>query len=248
MNNKYTLIRLVESGSVECVKLLLEAVADVNAKDGLGSALCHAVYNDYWEDNTEMIKFLIGAGAEIDSLSLKTAVSESIERDLGTLLKEGADVNGTDNEGNTVLFMSPIRFSDRRLNCYKLLLQEPIKVNVTNNHGFNALTHLLNDYCMHRPDGCLLDEFAMLLFAAGETPDKTIVRVPEYLKPSTEIGLKNICREAIRKHLLEVSNVNLFVRVPQLPLPRLMTSYLLYNVTLDQTSVRPPALVPLADV
>ena len=50
---------------------------------------------------------------------------------------------------------------------------------------------------------------------------------PEYLKPSAELCVKNICRETIRKHLLQMSDVNLF------PLPQLMTSYLLYDVTLD---------------
>ena len=42
----------------------------------------------------------------------------------------------------------------------------------------------------------------------------------------------NICRETISKHLLQMRDVNLFVRVPRLPLPRLMMSYLLYDVKL----------------
>ena len=74
----------------------------------------------------------------------------------------------------------------------------------------------------------------MLFFAAGETVDESNIReVSEYLSLSAEISLMNICRETIRKHLLPMSDVNLFVRVPRLPLPRLMTSYLLYDVTLD---------------
>ena len=73
-----------------------------------------------------------------------------------------------------------------------------------------------------------------MLFAAGESVDQTKVKkVPHYLKPSAEIYLKNICRETNRKHLLQMNDVNLFVRVPQLGLPHLMTSYLLHDVTLD---------------
>ena len=49
----------------------------------------------------------------------------------------------------------------------------------------------------------------------------------------TEHSLKNICREAIRSHLLQMSEVNLFVRVPSLPLPKALQSYLLYDQALD---------------
>ena len=42
-----------------------------------------------------------------------------------------------------------------------------------------------------------------------------------------------LCREAIRKHLLQMSPVNLFVQIPQLGLPTLLQEYLLFNVALD---------------
>ena len=58
--------------------------------------------------------------------------------------------------------------------------------------------------------------------------------MPDYVKLSAENSLKNICREATRNHLLSIDDVNLFVRVPQLPLPQLMMSFLLYDVTLDK--------------
>ena len=99
-------------------------------------------------------------------------------------------------------------------------------------------------------DGPHCSTFAMLLLSAGETVEKdrrirllkllnenngiAPVEVPEYLRSSAEICLKNIGRETIRKHLLKMSNMNLFYRVQQLPLPKLMTSYLLYDVTLEE--------------
>ena len=46
-------------------------------------------------------------------------------------------------------------------------------------------------------------------------------------------SLKHLCRWSIRNHLLEISLENLFVRLPQLVLPPLLVSYLLYNVSLD---------------
>ena len=74
----------------------------------------------------------------------------------------------------------------------------------------------------------------MLLFAAGENVDETKVeKVPYYLKQSKDISLINICRETIRKHLLQMSDVNLVHKVLRLSLPSLMTSYLLYDVAVE---------------
>ena len=59
----------------------------------------------------------------------------------------------------------------------------------------------------------------------------------KYLKkaiPEPELSLKNICRESIRNHLLQMSNVNLFARVPKLPLPKALQSYLLYYQALQE--------------
>ena len=77
------------------------------------------------------------------------------------------------------------------------------------------------------------DRRMRLLRLFNQNDDKVPVEASEYLRSSAEISLMNICRETIRKHMLQMSQVNLFVRVPRLPLPRLMTSYLLYDVTLD---------------
>ena len=55
-----------------------------------------------------------------------------------------------------------------------------------------------------------------------------------YIYPlEEEMSLKHLCRKAIRKHLLKMSPVNLFVQVPQLGLPTLLQEYLLFNVYLD---------------
>ena len=77
-----------------------------------------------------------------------------------------------------------------------------------------------------------------LLLAAGENTDATSDEVHSALyslgpREIGQLGLKHLCREAIRKHLLQMSNVNLFVRVPLLGLPSLLTEYLLYNVECD---------------
>ena len=57
--------------------------------------------------------------------------------------------------------------------------------------------------------------------------------------PEEEMSLKHLCRQCIRKHLLQMSPVNLFVWVPQLGLPTLLQEYLLCNVSLDDNEISP---------
>ena len=54
---------------------------------------------------------------------------------------------------------------------------------------------------------------------------------PEYLRERhLTRTLKDVCREAIRKHLLDINqHLNLFMRIPQLGLPTRLASYLLYE-------------------
>ena len=46
------------------------------------------------------------------------------------------------------------------------------------------------------------------------------------LQPS--LRLADVCRDKIRRHLIELSNVNLFVRVRQLGLPVSLASFLIF--------------------
>ena len=80
------------------------------------------------------------------------------------------------------------------------------------------------------------------LFAAGEKPwgfsDEGhffgFPSIADYLEDlRKKLILKNLCREVIRKQLLQMSPVNLFVRVPQLGLPAALEKYLLHDVSLD---------------
>ena len=58
--------------------------------------------------------------------------------------------------------------------------------------------------------------------------------VRQYLsEDAPTLCLKDICRRTIREHLLQMSRVNLFVRVPHLGLPSLLAEFLLYDVSLE---------------
>ena len=248
-NGETALFATVRSQSVRCTDLLPKAGADVNIQDiDDKTALFIAII----VGSPQCTDLLLNAGANVNIKDQwgKTALFDAVcwgsVQCTDMLLKAGADVNATDQYGDSVLFLD---FLDdvwsEVLNIIKMLLSEGIKVNIRNCYGSNALTNFLNS-TGKKSANC---KFAMLLLSAGETVDKdgrmkllqlfnqnddmVPMEASEYLTLSAEISLKNICRETIRKHLLQMSQVNLFVRVPRLPLPQLMTSYLLYDVTLD---------------
>ena len=76
------------------------------------------------------------------------------------------------------------------------------------------------------------EEVALLLFTAGDKINKAVENIPEYLRPT--MCLMDMCRRAIRNHLIELDQKNhLLERIPQLKLPLLLTRYLLYNMSLE---------------
>ena len=234
VKRKTALFNAVKNGSVQCTDLLLKAGADVNIREvKRKTALFNAVKNG----SVQCTDLLLKAGADVNirdhdsETALFIAVRNGSVKCTELLLKARAEAYRAEE---TVLFgLCEFRITPEVLNMLKIILRQRIKVNVRDDcYGSNALTYHL-DYIRNSSTAPEYIKFVMLLFAAGETVDETKVKVPNYLKPSAEISLMNICRETIRKHLLQMSSINLFIRVPRLPLPRLMTSYLLYNVTLD---------------
>ena len=73
---------------------------------------------------------------------------------------------------------------------------------------------------------------ALLLFAAGEKIADATVGIPEYLKPT--MSLKDMCRRAIRSHLMELDpKQHLFQRISLLKLPDSLKGYLLHYMSLE---------------
>ena len=91
--------------------------------------------------------------------------------------------------------------------------------------------------------GVLLESEADVNFVAinGETALKLATKnghtqCAELLNAAADVNLKlnlkHICRRMIRKHLLKLDrHKNLFVRIPQLGLPSIITEYLLYGMS-----------------
>ena len=154
------------------------------------------------------------------------------------LIAAGADVNICAHDGRTALFYTVLAHQSCK-RCLKLLFNARAVVNHVNSDGKNALEYHL----IMRSTNV---ETMKILFAAGESVTDTTkkqlgtlqINLPEFLVDDAReknLGLKQMCREAVRRHLLSLSAVNLFVRIPRLTplLNTILVEYLLYNVTLE---------------
>ena len=135
-------------------------------------------------------------------------------------------MNKADKFGNTALIIAA---SLGKLQCIKMLLKSGAHVNKSS-FGSNALKSYIMKCASPSKD------VAMLLYASGEQvrPD-AFFKVPKFLHFKTiKMKLKHICRQAIRKHLLELDlHQHLFGRVPRLGLPNDLNKYLMFNVSLE---------------
>ena len=114
------------------------------------------------------------------------------------------------------------------------LLLAGARVNTCNDQGHNALTALINS------DGLPHLDTIFLLLAAGETFQKILEAPLPVLEKLMLVELKplmkNLCREAIRTHLLKLNpHENLFLRFHKLKgiLPHLLIRYLVYDMSVE---------------
>ena len=196
----------VEKANPKCFKILLEAGADINMKNrDLDTALTLAVKKRRFN----FVKPLLEAGADVkyQGWNMFWHLAEKEEMTiLKTLLQVGSSVNLSETVIARSLFSATVAMTIKQ-------------------DGQNVLTKYLAKF-----GKTAKQEVAMLLYAAGEKIRKDQVEVPDYLQQ--EPSLKHLCREAIREHLLQMSDVNLFVRVPKLGLPKPLQRYVLYHVEL----------------
>ena len=221
-------------GHRKCVDVLIEAGADVN---GAGFRNTTALICAANCGRIDCIDQLIAAGADVNAMETNKstapffAIFNGYYKCLDALIKAGADVNRINIRNDTPLIRA---LGDHRLpadamvECVRCLLKTGANVNVEKIPGRNCqakiarLKKLLSD-----PSSLQL--VINLLLAAGEELDEEYPDTPE------EIRLNHLCRETIRKHLLNLNqNENMFVRVPKLGLPAILTDYLLFNQKLQK--------------
>ena len=151
---------------------------------------------------------------------------------LQLLLEAGADVIVTDGDVNTALHRTRSvkpHILPSVIQCQRMLLRAGININVTNEVSMNAVSSWQQDEVYLKR----YKRLKLLLIAAGEKQEVK-QEVEQEVEQDVALNLKHLCRETIRKHLLELDpHTHLFCRVPGLGLPTIITDYLLYNQPLD---------------
>ena len=229
-------------GFPDCVRILVEAGADVNIEEKskpFFTPLTAGAHNGHHS----CLKALIEAGADVNgSFSgerpLLAAAGWGHPVCVNMLLKAGADVNLRSKNCDTALIAavkSPtFRGIKLTIQCVKILLNAGVVVNTTDTQ--NALS-MFTDFWWQMKHGHIpIKELYMLLYAAGEALDNDTIQYEEEHLPhkALRLNLKSLCREAIRKRLLEVDrHSNLFGRIPRIGLPSVLCRFLLYDQSLD---------------
>ena len=240
------LTEAVSDGNPVLVNLLIKSGEDVNHAVTKGDTVLQIAIV---LKHKSCVDTLLVAGADVNALNkingstaLHCAAETGQNTIVETLIKAGADVNITDVNGNSPLhaLTSAKNIFTTEL-CMKKLLNAGAKINVKNQFGFNALR------CYVGKLQLISNRVAMLLFVAGEEIEETdkkiessygncLLEIPAYLKqPKVKLNLKYICRGSIREHFRSIDPyLSLFKRVKELGLPTMLTSYLLYDTSLDR--------------
>ena len=245
------LMLAAKKGNSRCIHTLLKEGANVN-KQNHGGFTALMVFADWCkyhkpERSGPGLKSLVAGGADVNMTDNKgrTALAIFIESSVNDfsidvpriLIQAGADVNTTDIDGRTPLMLAAL---NKHFKLIKELLNARALINRRDSEGRNAL----DIYTSRRHPGWVRlsrrerrPRLALLLYAAGEIPSATVAEKVSTLlqfKPYDDTKLKHICRESIRKHLLQMSpHQHLFGRIPHLGLPPSLVNYLLYNSSLD---------------
>lgn len=233
-----SLMHAGKCGRQEAMEILLEAGADTRERDKSGmTLLLHLAAHG----KIRGVKLLANAVrmSEGDA-SLAELVNTPLVRPDRTVVRRMPleDLSDINMDGFTPLMVAALR---KKSEIIKELLRLGAHVGLKSDCGQNSL-----EIYIAASGSQENQSVAMLLLAAGERVQTSSVKVfdwtdnitgtvavPEYLR--TDDSLKSLCRTAIRRHLMELSPLNLFHRIPHLleQLPSLPVKYLLYHVALD---------------
>ena len=152
----------------------------------------------------------------------------------------------TGEYGNTPLINAAVDYDFRTSGeiCLEMLLHAGAKINIVDGCGNAVQNHIIHEHTQTGQGHQYNERACKLLLAAGETKTKSVLRdfkymdlkhgkdvYADFLNKDSKPCLKRQCREAIRRHLLEISDVNLFSRDPKLGLPTSLAQYLVFNVS-----------------
>ena len=213
---------------LKSIEVLITAGADVNTASAFGNVPLISVIQF---DHEECVPLLLESGADVNATEADTGYSALMiaivfnkRETFDQLLKSGADVNIVDKRGDTALTMAAIIGNVTLVKC---LLQANCQIHKT---SIIVYTH-------GKPEDTL-----RLLLAAGEILDddeESNKMLQDHLHlTDVKMQLKHICREAIRKHLLNLDrHHHLFYRISELGLPSALNQYLLYGESLEEKKI-----------
>jgi ankyrin repeat protein len=134
------LFRAAESGSAQCVRLLIERGANINVRDNAG---CTAMYS---AASIEVMRELMRAGLPIDdadmygSTPLNNALGsgESALARVRAFIEAGANVNATHDRGYTVFMSALMNSYDPQPTLLRLLIELGADPHAVSELGWNA--------------------------------------------------------------------------------------------------------------
>ena len=226
--------------------LLVKAGADVNISDNSGNtALMLAVR----KINLKMGEVLIKAGAKVDEFNVDGLTNlpqcdfNFFEEFVRKLVKAGADIKTFDESSDSNLTLTAQKeylyitkyFVEAGANVNKICVRDTTTLlRFALNGNERGVRLLLRSGARvnmgKKPTGLLEQNVRLLLDAAGQQMTTSQRNNKKFLKDT----LHGHCREAIRRHLLNLDpHENLFLRIPRLGLPSLLAKYLLLDLSLD---------------
>ena len=150
--------------------------------------------------------------------ALIVAAQEGHDKCVDILIRGGANVNIQDRVGNTSLMWTQGLGHGKYGKCVRLLIIAGADINLSGQYGTRIGRF-----------GWWTQENQKLLFVVGE-----VAATKKFTRRDSELRLIHLCRASIRNHLLQMSDRNLFARVPKLDLPKPLTKYVLFSEILDE--------------
>ena len=249
-----SLLRAAREGNAKFVSTLMETRSDWNLLVALARLLIKAGadknINDLLfiasrEGHHQCVNLLLEAGADVNyrhpsysSSPLHYAAENGYVKCVTLLINGGADVNRIDTFPKTPL-VPAVR--NGHIGCVSALIKAEANVNHENCHDLLGHAHSV--------------QMVRLLLRSGDKINKSWCYWHGYLRPEKQAvelllaagdkhwlnypqtkadDLMGMCREVIREHLLKLDpHTHLFGRVTRLGLPAALTSYLVFDQSLD---------------
>ena len=230
------------NGQEDCIRVLLDAGADVNVKDLFNGDT--ALIKSTLVRNVGCVSLLLQAGVDVNAQNefgttalMLAAENKDSKEIVELLLGAGANVNINDTNSNTALILSA---KSSNYEYIDILVQAGAHVNRVNSEESTVIDYLINDYNINTAKNAEADTSGQLhkciKFLVHTGADVKSQDFNECIMTSRKLRntLKHLCREVIRNHLLSNwPNSNLLVSVPQTNLSSLLQSYVLYENTVD---------------